>query len=50
MWKPLTNVHFEDTKRDGTYRMGEAVEQLVEALLYQPESRGFDSRWRFLLP
>ena len=27
------------------YRMGHAVAQLVEALRYKPEGRGFDSRW-----
>jgi hypothetical protein len=25
--------------------MGHAVAQLVEALRYKPENRGFDSRW-----
>ena len=25
--------------------MGHAVAQLIEALLYKPEGRGFDSRW-----
>jgi uncharacterized membrane protein len=25
--------------------LGHAVAQLVEALLYKPEGRGFDSRW-----
>jgi len=25
--------------------MGHAVAQLVEALCYKPEGRGFDSRW-----
>ena len=25
--------------------MGHAIEQLVEALGYKPEGRGFDSRW-----
>jgi hypothetical protein len=27
------------------YLQGHAVAQLVEALLYTPERRGFDSRW-----
>ena len=27
------------------YRKGHAVAQLVEALSYRPEGRGFDSRW-----
>ena len=26
-------------------KKGHAVEQLVEALRYKPEGRGFDSRW-----
>jgi hypothetical protein len=26
-------------------KLGYAVAQLVEALRYKPESRGFDSRW-----
>jgi hypothetical protein len=26
-------------------KMGQAVAQLVEALRYKPEGRGFDSRW-----
>jgi hypothetical protein len=25
--------------------LGQAVSQLVEALSYKPEGRGFDSRW-----
>ena len=25
--------------------LGHAVEQLVEAMRYKPEGRGFDSRW-----
>jgi hypothetical protein len=30
----------------GTVKLGEpAVAQLVEALRYNPEGRGFDSRW-----
>jgi hypothetical protein len=28
------------------YIWGYAVAQLVEALRYKPEGRGFDSRWR----
>ena len=28
-----------------SYSEGYAVEQLVEALRYKPEGRGFDSRW-----
>jgi hypothetical protein len=27
------------------YRWGQGVGQLVEALRYKPEGRGFDSRW-----
>jgi hypothetical protein len=27
------------------YKTGHAVLQLVEALCYKPEGRGFDSRW-----
>jgi hypothetical protein len=29
----------------GTIRTGHAVAQLVEALRYKPERRGFDFRW-----
>jgi hypothetical protein len=29
--------------------VGHAVAQLVEALRYKPEGRGFDSQWNFLL-
>jgi len=28
-----------------THKPGHAVAQLVKALRYKPESRGFDSRW-----
>ena len=28
-----------------TLQLGDAVAQLVEALRYKPEGRGFDSRW-----
>jgi len=56
VWKPLTNVHLEDTERDVevTLRLniqngGNAVAQLVEALRYQSEGRRFESRWDFLL-
>jgi len=30
----------------GTYIVGYALAQLVDALRYKPEGRGFDSRWR----
>ena len=30
---------------DSTILLGHAVAQLVEALRYEPEGRGFDSRW-----
>jgi hypothetical protein len=33
---------FKDNKY---YILGNAVAQLVEALRYKPEGRGFDSRW-----
>jgi len=56
VWKHFTNVHLEDTERyvKVTLRLniqngGNAVAQLVEALRYQPEGRGFESRWDFLL-
>ena len=29
----------------GTYIVGHAVAQLVEALRYKPEGRGFDTQW-----
>jgi len=28
-----------------TLQMGQGVAQIVEALRYKPEGRGFDSRW-----
>jgi len=31
-----------------TVAWGHAVAQLVQALRYKPEGRGFDSRWGFL--
>ena len=31
---------------DHESKVGHAVAQLVEALRYKPEGRGFDSRWR----
>jgi hypothetical protein len=50
----LMRPHFEIQYFTGTswlhcyyyyYSMGHAVTQLVEALRYKPEGRGFDSRW-----
>jgi len=35
----LTNLNYYQ------YRVGHAVAQLVEALRYKSEGRGFDSRW-----
>jgi len=32
-------------KNEVLSKMGHAVAQLVEALRYKPEGRGFDSRW-----
>jgi hypothetical protein len=38
------NYHFPKNKT-APIRKGHAVAQLVEALRYKPEGRGFDSRW-----
>ena len=35
----------QTTKRTTYIYKGHAVAQLVEALRYKPERRGFDSRW-----
>jgi hypothetical protein len=32
-------------KNQKNFNQGQAVAQLVEALRYRPEGRGFDSRW-----
>jgi hypothetical protein len=37
-------VHFEKMENYKAV-LGHAVAQLVEALRYKPEGRGFDSRW-----
>jgi hypothetical protein len=43
----MIRVFLDDNVFNDSYRhfMGHAVAQLVEALRYKPEGRGFDFRW-----
>ena len=49
LWTVLVNLkisfHFFPTFTCVYLQLGHAVAQLVEALCYQSEGRGFDSRW-----
>jgi hypothetical protein len=44
-WKISTATGHADQIVGHPARRGHAVAQLVEALRYKPEGRGFDSRW-----
>jgi hypothetical protein len=44
----MEKISWNDSVRNGEVLLGVggyAVAQLVEALCYKPEGRGFDSRW-----
>jgi hypothetical protein len=42
---PVVQSVFTELLFQLLYKEGQAVAQLVEALRYKPEGRGFDSRW-----
>jgi hypothetical protein len=42
----VRNRRCNRTEEEEEEEEGHAVAQLVEALRYMPEGRGFDSRWR----